>query len=449
MRSLLLIPLALTAACHDSAIVVGGLYEVSRMRAMQNPNLDILFVIDDSPSMADKQAALAAAFPRMIDVLAQLDGGLPNLHIGVVTSDMGTSASDSATPGPAIGQVGSGGCSGRGDDGRLQTIAGMNATFLSDIASNGTRERNYTGELRDLFGQLARVGAGGCGFEQHLSAMRSALTSTANAGFLRPNANLAVVFLADEDDCSAQSSALFGPESATLGPLQSFRCFRHGVSCDQDTNQIGVKTGCKPNAGSTFLDDVQPFVDALLATKADERMLMVAAIIGNAAPVGVELRTPPGGGTAQPSLAHSCAFDGVDGPTVADPGVRLAAFLAAFPGRATLTSVCSGDLTNPLGVIGQSAKQLIGDPCLDTTLLADASAEPGIQPSCEVLDIRDSRPDAPTSIAPCAVGSTDCYDLLADQVACPASADHLRVKIRRSTVVADDTWTSVRCQRAE
>ncbi len=449
MRSLLLIPLALTAACHDSAIVVGGLPEVFRMKAMQNPNLDILFVIDDSPSMADKQAALAAAFPRMIDVLGELDGGLPNLHIGVVTSDMGTSASGSESPGPAIGQVGSGGCSGRGDDGRLQMIAGMNASFLSDVATHGVREHNFSGELRDMFGQLARVGATGCGFEQHLSAMRSALINPTNVGFLRPNANLAVVFLADEDDCSASNTALFGPDSSALGPLQSFRCFNQGVTCDQDTNQIGVKTNCKPNAGSTFLDDVQPFVDALLAAKHDERMLMVAAIIGNADPVAVELRTPPGGGTVEPSLAHSCMFDGADGPTVADPGVRLAAFLEAFPGRATLTSVCDGDLTNPLGVIGQSAKQLIGDPCLDTTLLADASAEPGVQPSCEVLDIRDSRPDAPTSLAPCAAGATDCYDLVADQVACPASADHLRVKIRRSTAVADDTWTSVRCQRAE
>ncbi|MBA3453563.1 MAG: VWA domain-containing protein [Deltaproteobacteria bacterium] len=447
MRALFLIPLALSA-CHDSAIVVGGLQEVNRMRAMQNPNLDILFVVDDSPSMGDKQVALAAAFPQMIDVLAQIDGGLPNLHIGVITSDMGTSASGTA-PGAAIGQPGSGGCTGRGDDGRLQTITGMNAMYLSDVANNGIRERNYTGELRDTFGQLARVGAGGCGFEQHLSAMRSALTNSANVGFLRPTANLAVVILADEDDCSASNAALFGPESAALGPLQSFRCFAQGVTCDQAPNQIGVKTDCKPNVASSFLDDVEPFVEALLATKADPRMIMVAAIIGDAAPVAVELRTPPGGGTAQPALAHSCNFVGADGPTVADPGVRLAAFLDAFPGRATLTSVCSGDLTNPLGVIGQSAKQLIGDPCLDTTLLADASSEPGVQPSCEVLDIRDSLPDRPTSLAPCAPGATNCYDLLADQVACPASVDHLRVKITRSTAVPEDTWTSVRCQRAE
>src|SRR5258706_6680404 len=112
MRTLLIFVLA-TAACSDTAIVVGGLQEVASMRASMNRDLDILFVVDSSPSMADKQLSLAQNFPRMIDVLAQLDGGLPNLHLGVVTSDMGTNG------GPAIGQVGNGGLAGVRDDGAL------------------------------------------------------------------------------------------------------------------------------------------------------------------------------------------------------------------------------------------------------------------------------------------------------------------------------------------
>src|SRR5258706_14754108 len=110
MRTLPIRVLA-TAACSDTAIVVGGLQEVTSMRASMNRDLDILFVVDSSPSMADKQHSLAQNFPRMIDVLAQLDGGLPNLHLGVVTSDMGTNG------GPAIGQVGNGGWRGGGDGG--------------------------------------------------------------------------------------------------------------------------------------------------------------------------------------------------------------------------------------------------------------------------------------------------------------------------------------------
>ncbi|MDB4962261.1 MAG: hypothetical protein JWP01_2260 [Myxococcales bacterium] len=447
MRALCVLPLAL-AACSEPTVVVGGLQEVATLKAIPNRNLDILFVIDDSPSMTDKQVALAAAFPRMIDVLGQVDGGLPNLHIGVITSDMGTSASGSATPGPAIGAAGNGGCAGVGDGGALQMSTGMTAAFLSDIERNGTRERNYTGELRDTFGTLARVGDLGCGFEQHLAAMSHALVHPSNAGFLRPEANLAVVILADEDDCSASDIALFGPESAQLGPLQSFRCFRHGVTCDPDATSIGTKTGCAPRSDSPFVDDVTAHVDALLATKDDPRMLMVAGIVGNPEPVAVELSAPPGGGTPQPTLASSCVFQTPSGTSAAAPAVRLAAFLDAFPGRSTLTSVCGGDLDNPLGLIGSTAKQLVGDPCLDTSLLADASPDPGIQPSCEVVDIRDASPDAPNVLPLCSSGSPDCYQLVADQAACPASDDHLRVKIQRQASVTDDTWTHVRCQRA-
>ena len=49
-----------------------------------NRDLDILFLIDDSPSMADKQNNLAANFPNFINVLNTIEGGLPNVHIGVV-----------------------------------------------------------------------------------------------------------------------------------------------------------------------------------------------------------------------------------------------------------------------------------------------------------------------------------------------------------------------------
>src|SRR5258706_11991035 len=97
MRTLPIRVLA-TAACSDTAIVVGGLQEVTSMRASMNRDLDILFVVDSSPSMTDKQASLAQNFPRMMDVLAQLDGGLPNLHIGVVTSDMGPNGGPATCP---------------------------------------------------------------------------------------------------------------------------------------------------------------------------------------------------------------------------------------------------------------------------------------------------------------------------------------------------------------
>ena len=438
----------LLGACHDTS-VVGGLQEVASMRSIPNRELDILFVIDDSASTADKQVRLAAAFPQMMDVLAQIDGGLPNLHIGVVTSDMGTSSSGTA-PGPAIGQIGQGGCTGVGKDGALRMTPAMTAAFLSDVAaSDGSRIKNYTGELRDAFGELARVGDTGCGFEQHLAAMKRALVNPLNAGFLRSAANLAVVFLADEDDCSLASSTMLGPDGGALGALQSFRCFRFGVECNEDTNTIGAKSKCHTSEGSAYVDDLAPFVDALLAAKSDERMLMTAAIVGDPTPVAVELAQPPGGGTPQPTLQHSCIFTTPNGSDVADPAIRLAGFLDAFPQRSSLTSICSADLSNPLQMIGESAKKLMGDTCLDTAQLADASPEVGVQPSCEVADIRDSAPNAATLLPLCSSGAPDCYEIVADAAACPTTEDHLRVRIRRVAQVSDDSWTHVRCQLAQ
>jgi hypothetical protein len=442
---------AFAAACNSPDIVVGDLAEVTVMPALPSRDLDLLFVIDNSSSMSDKQISLAQNFPRMIDKLAQLDGGLPNLHIGVITSDMGTQGSAVPTPGPPIGTLGAGGCSGVGNDGALQHAADPALTdgFISDVATATGRDRNYTGELSDEFSRLAEVGASGCGFEQHLAAMRRSLANPLNAGFVRPGANLAVVILADEDDCSALEPALFAADQQALGPLSSFRCFEQGVVCDPDAPRTpGDKRGCRPREGATVVEPVQPFIDALLAVKADPRQVMVAGIMGDPTQVAVELVAPPGL-TPAPALAAACVFDG---PTVerADPAVRLAAFLAGFPGRSQLTSICSNDLSAPLAAIGATAKQLVGDPCIDTHALADTSPDPGIQPACEITDVRDGASDRPVALPSCVggSGSVDCYTLVADPVACPDGDDHLRVRIQRASAVAAETWTHVRCQRA-
>jgi len=84
---------------------------VATIPATPNRNLDLLFVIDDSPSMADKQVNLANNFPNFINVLNALPGGLPDLHLGVVTTDIGTKGTETA-PAAQIGQIGNGGCSG-------------------------------------------------------------------------------------------------------------------------------------------------------------------------------------------------------------------------------------------------------------------------------------------------------------------------------------------------
>ena len=57
--------------------------------------------------------------------------------------------------------------------------------------------KNYNGPLEDMLGKMVALGTAGCGFEQHLWSMQRALqNTTANPGFLRPEAYLAVIVVA-------------------------------------------------------------------------------------------------------------------------------------------------------------------------------------------------------------------------------------------------------------
>src|SRR5262245_35897653 len=82
-----------------------GRVEAKDIPSPPNRNVDILFLIDDSPSMRDKQENLATNFPHFIDVLDSIQGGRPSLHIGVATSDMGSKGADGVTS-PGIGTLG-------------------------------------------------------------------------------------------------------------------------------------------------------------------------------------------------------------------------------------------------------------------------------------------------------------------------------------------------------
>ena len=89
MRSLALLvaPLALAlAACAPDE---PRAETAAQSALIANRNLDILFMIDDSSSMRLSQTNLLANFPGFMDVLKNLPGGLPNIHVAVVSSDMG------------------------------------------------------------------------------------------------------------------------------------------------------------------------------------------------------------------------------------------------------------------------------------------------------------------------------------------------------------------------
>jgi hypothetical protein len=420
MRSFALLALA---ACGSSDGPAVKRVDVAIVPATANHDVDVLFLIDDSTGMLDQQNNLKASFPAFINTLSE--AGLPNLHIGVATSDLGTSAIADG-PGPSIGSVGTGGCAGTGKAGNLQTNGTplVSGTFIADQANaDGTRTTNYTGQLADAFSAIASVGAGGCGFEQHLEAVRRALDNNpANVGFLRPGANLAVIIEGDEDDCSLEHASMLGDDTATLGPLQSFRCTHFGVTCDgggatpDDMNTAGPKTGCHDNTSLAYMSVVADYKAFLDSLKLDPRMVMVGEIIGDPSPVAVELRPPAGGGTAIPALGHSCAWtDAANNTEVADPGVRLAD-LAGMIDRNVVSTTCQQDLSGPLVAMARQINSMTGSPCLvrDITMPQD----------CTITD------DA---------GPVGDYQLVADPTTCP-DGQHLKLVLggapHGSTVVS-------------
>lgn len=401
------------------------------------PNLDLLFVIDDSPTMIDKQRSFQSAFPQLLGALATAPGGLPNLHVAVVSSDMGTSALDDTTPAPPIGSVGQGGCALDGKAGRFQ----LGQATLPDPADHflvvdRDGSKNFEGELADTFAQLSTLGAQGCGFEQHLAAAQAALSGAeGNAGFVREGANLAVIVLSDEDDCSAAHPTLFGPESTALGPQQSFRCFRFGVECDQANDTLGTKTNCRPAAGSPLVAPIDPFGEFLAGLKSDPARVMFGAVVGDADVVAVENRTL--NNQTQLALAPSCRFPIGDGSTQAsaDPGVRFGALASGFAGSADVESICSDDLSAAAGNLGASLANLMSQRCLPS---AHAEVD------CFVEDRRDAEPDVVRVLQACStvdgVGA-NCFSLVAD-AGCGSGQ---RLEISRPIPAVGDEWSTLRC----
>jgi hypothetical protein len=454
--------IGLLAGCPDRTIsgVVPeqGRVEYKDIPQTINRNIDILFVIDDSVSMADKQANLAANFPNFINVLNTIDGGLPDVHIGVVTSDMGTKMTRDSNANP-VGSVGQGGCANDGDAGRLQVFnAPVNGTFISDIKqTDGTRVRNYTGDLSDVFSQMARgAGAQGCGFEQHLHAMKAALDNNpANTGFLRPDAYLAVIFIADEDDCSMAKKEILGPENAALGPQQSFRCTRFGVTCQQGgqtpdaMNVSGTKSMCGPNENSQYMESVQYFVDFLKGLKDDPSKVIVAGIMGTTEPFQVAAEPAPGGGAPIQTLQRSCSYQGANGLEVAYPPVRLKWFLEQFPARNTFTTICQQNLQDGLVLIAELLKSVIGNPCLEGKLADADPSTPEMEYDCSVSDVQNfgQENQIETIVPQCNAGITNkpCWRIDQDADKCATSPNNHIIIFERDEEPPPDTRSIVYC----
>jgi hypothetical protein len=358
---------------------------------------DVLFVVDNSYSMAEEQWRLRQDFGALLAQIRRSFDGLPDLHVGVTSTDLGAA--------PFGGLQ----CEGDGDDGRL--IHGPDAPLLGgppwliDVAPEGCavlrepdgtcrehqctaahcahrpetelvlepahgcpRCRNFSGPLTEAFGAAAALGTVGCGFEQPLEAMYRALwAQPENDGFLRADSVLVVIFVTDEDDCSASDPTLFDPRQTALdsplGPFTSFRCFEFGVSCDVNvrTHQ-GLRRNCVPRVDANRkLYPLSRYTELMWREDRLDRepgQVVVAALAGPVVADQVEVGVDA---LHQPTVLPSCAT--ADGS--ATPAVRLRAFTARFNDpwamqQYAYQSICAESYVSPLRDIGRKIKERLG-----------------------------------------------------------------------------------------
>ena len=131
--------------------------------------VDVLFVVDNSGSMGWAQASMAANFSAFISYFAtEVD---IDYQLGITSTDVTPNAVGGG-PGYLVGPV------------LTRDTPNLEAEFVSQV----------------------QVGTVGSGYENGLKAAALAVTEPAilgpNAGFLRPNALLAIIWVSDEEDDS-------------------------------------------------------------------------------------------------------------------------------------------------------------------------------------------------------------------------------------------------------
>jgi hypothetical protein len=175
--------------------------------------VDILFMIDQSPSMGRPQEDLAAAFPRFVDLMFEHLPPETSLHVGITTSNFFDGSCAEATSD----------C--RSTSTPVEIAAHYVPPTERTIDINGSQGKLFEWEGRHYFeintsedraplkswftGAATAVGERGCSYEMH-SAGAGYAAHEANAGtnegfFRDEDAVLVVIFLCDEPDKSVES----------------------------------------------------------------------------------------------------------------------------------------------------------------------------------------------------------------------------------------------------
>ncbi|MCA9650758.1 MAG: VWA domain-containing protein [Myxococcales bacterium] len=424
-------------SCADSPDVCT--LELSLRRAV-----DILFVIDNSGSMGGEQGTLAENFATFIDVLEGQQVGA-NYRIGITTtagngSLRATSCRSRLDEFLFTWQFGDIDEQQRGclDHCELDTIAIPDPWVEK---SNGETNLPPGVGMAEALQCVGPQGINGPGLEKHLESMRNALVNDTE-GFIRRDAVLAVIFVTDEADCSADPSDAAWlssdlgmafwthPDRASSGV-----CWTAGVSC---TGGPGVYDDCvavnKDRDGLVTTDEdemllypLSRYIDVLTDIAEQKQQEggqgeVLVALLG-----GVPVDYPE---TGVLTYADSAFQDfnweygigpgcGVGTETFQDPPgippVRLREFAEAFATtERNLYSICSDDYGGALSQIADAIGEINERACINGCVVDGDLATPELDPDCSLVEtFAGPVPDEP--VPPCVLVD-DTWDFPAPEV---------------------------------
>ena len=420
LRFVPLAALLALAACNDHPLKEVELSRTSETALEVNiaplRNVDILFVIDNSGSMAAEQANLAANLAPMIERLEDEEVAA-DYRIAVTTTDVADGACSAS--GPEDGNFVYTSCRARledfvtppnfvpAQDAQHSACLSLCPGSLADLRTLPTSLEvggeetsrpwieNVLGaknlpegvSTEQAFACMGPQGINGCGFEGPLRAMQRALVRTGASeetefGFLRDDANLLVVFVTDEADCSAQGTM---PDGVREGG--SAACWDAGVRCtaaddgslDCASANVDVLGNVVPGEDAV-LTPVEDYVELLANIQAHKREVtgipdlevMVSVVAGVPTgfpdvPVRYSKQTPYADDFGVDAGCQSAFGDAV-------PPVRLLELAEAFAPEegSNVSSVCAQSYRPALETAAQALIESFEPACVDTCLAGGA-----------------------------------------------------------------------------
>ena len=441
-----------------------------------NKDVDILFVIDNSGSMAEEQATLANNFQSFIDVLERPEVSA-NYRIGITTTDNGNPWCDGTSP--EGGKLVLTSCRSRTQDfvfsGAMPVDATQEACLdicpeewtniqiqpttadVDDEAKARPWLENIEGATNlpeglstvQAFQCLGPQGINGCGFEEHLESMRKSLTRATTEteeqyGFLRANAILSIVHVTDEADCSFNKDheTIFLPDGNRVfwsdpdaSAPSSAVCWNAGVECtgsgtyeechsqnfDTDRQVTTDDSAAVLNPMSRYIDYIQAFETNKQDITPDQEVL-VALIAGVGTDGSVTYADTQADPTFQGDFGIGPGCQSTAGRAV--PPVRLKEFAEAFQvdGAQNMFSICNDSYSAALEAIATAIADQVKPACMPACVADTDPTTTELEAQCNLIQEapQDDGTLLETNIPACVDGAQPnddanvCYIALVD-----------------------------------